>query len=53
MSHKLVGILIVLAALALSACQEPPPAEEAEAEAFIERAESELLAAWQDSARAS
>ena len=52
MIRQWVGILIVLAAPALSACREPP-AEEAEATAFIERAESELLAAWQDSARAS
>ena len=52
MISQWVGILIVLAAPALS-CRQAPPAEEAEAEAFIERAESELLAAWQDSARAS
>ena len=45
-----VRILIVIAAPALSAAQEPTVEE---AEAFIERAESELLAAWQDSARAS
>ena len=52
-----VWIFIVFAAPALSAPQEPtaqePTTQEAEAEAFIERAETELLAAWEDSARAS
>ncbi|GMR21780.1 MAG: M2 family metallopeptidase [Acidobacteriota bacterium] len=50
MIRQWVRIFIVIAAPALAAAQEPTVEE---AEAFIDRAESELLAVWQDSARAS
>lgn len=50
MIRQWIGILTVIAAPALSAAQEPTAEE---AEAFVERAESELLEVWQDSARAS
>ena len=45
-------MLIVVALAATPALGQPIP-NEAEAAAFIERAEKELLAAWEDSARAS
>ena len=50
MIRQWVGIFIVIAAPGLSAAQEPTVEEAA---VFVERAESELLAVWQESARAS
>lgn len=50
MMRQCLGILIVVAAPVLSGAQEPTVEEAA---VFVERAESELLAVWQDSARAS
>ena len=46
-------LLLCVVALAATPVFAQPTPSEAEAAAFIERAENELLAAWKDNARAS